>query len=409
MNRRLVMVVPTFPKLSETFIVNKFLGLLDKGWDIHVVCTRSDKSEWDFFPQLAGRSGVQDRVHLSPLSDSRAGALLRLPWMLVVTCLCAPKTAFSYLRWGWKRFGPAVFRLFYLDARLIALAPDLVHFEFGALAAGRMHLGELLKCRVTSSFRGYDLNFSGLDKPDYYSEVWGKVDGLHLLGEDLWRRAQGRGCPAEMRHALIPPALDVGHFTLAERCLPHRFSPERPLRILSVGRLEWKKGYEYALEAVKNLVDRGLPVQYRIVGAGEYFEALCFARYQMGLESEVQFLGGRPQAEIVQHLAWADLFLHAAVSEGFCNAVIEAQAMQVPVVCSDADGLGENVVDGVTGFVVPRRNPGALVEKLALLAEDPTLRRRLGEAGRQRVLTNFRLEDQIAQFDRFFQEVLGEE
>ncbi len=102
---------------------------------------------------------------------------------------------------------------------------------------------------------------------------------------------------------------------------------------------------------------------------------------------------------------WADVFLHASVSEGFCNAVLEAQAMRLPVVTSDADGLPENVDDGRTGFVVPRRDPAALAEKLAVLAGDAALRREMGEAGRARVEHCFSLPRQIADFDRFYREM----
>ena len=101
------------------------------------------------------------------------------------------------------------------------------------------------------------------------------------------------------------------------------------------------------------------------------------------------------------------MFLHAAVSEGFCNAVLEAQAMKLPVVCSDADGLPENVADGETGFVVPRRDPQALAQKLALLANNPALRQRMGEAGRRRVLKHFQIGEQIGRFSRFYEETLA--
>jgi colanic acid/amylovoran biosynthesis glycosyltransferase len=103
----------------------------------------------------------------------------------------------------------------------------------------------------------------------------------------------------------------------------------------------------------------------------------------------------------------ADVFLHPAVSEGFCNAVIEAQAMTLPVVCSDADGLAENVAHGRTGFVVPRRDPDALAAPLIELAADRALRRRIGRAGRERVLSRFTLPDQIRAFDTFYRSVLG--
>jgi colanic acid/amylovoran biosynthesis glycosyltransferase len=108
-------------------------------------------------------------------------------------------------------------------------------------------------------------------------------------------------------------------------------------------------------------------------------------------------------------MLWADVLLHAAVSEGFCNAVMEAQAMKLPVVCSDADGLGENVVHGETGYVVPRRDPQSLAERLAELGREPNLRERMGAAGRQRVRTHFVPADQILAFDRWYRRTLAGE
>jgi len=180
-------------------------------------------------------------------------------------------------------------------------------------------------------------------------------------------------------HVLIPPAIDVAFFDPGDRAAARVVgTADRPLRILSVGRLEWKKGYEDALEAIRRLRDAGISVEYRIVGEGSYREAIAYARHEMGLEESVCFLGPLPPANIKREMLWADVFLHAAVSEGFCNAVIEAQAMKLPVVCTDADGLPENVSDGETGFVVPRRNPEALAHGLSRLSADPPLRERMG-------------------------------
>jgi len=281
-----------------------------------------------------------------------------------------------------------------------------VHFEFGALAVGRMHLRELLSCRVTISFRGHDLNFSGLDQQGCYLDVWSTADALHFLGESLWRRAQHRGCPPDKPHVLIPPAIDTDFFAPVDRQTPaNDGSSERPIRILSVGRLHWAKGYEYALQAIRLVRDCGLNVEYHIVGDGQHLEAVAFCCHQLGLEDCVRLLGALHHGRVREEMLWADIFLHAAVSEGFSNAVLEAQAMRLPVVCTDANGLPENVVNGVTGFVVPRRDPVALAEKLLTLTNDPALRAQFGRAGRERVLRYFDLKQQLNAVSAFYDAV----
>ena len=405
---RVVLVVLGFPRLSETFIVSKFVGLLRRGWDVHVVCSHIRKENWESFPELATIPDVRERIHTRwPHSPSWTAAAL-MPIALLQCLLAAPRRTLRYLGRAVPSLGASgALRRLYLDAELVRLGPGIVHFEFGSLAPDRMDVKKLLDCRIVVSFRGYDINFVGLDAPGHYDPVWKHADGLHFLGEDLWRRARRRGCPPEVLHALIAPAIDTDVFRPAPKPVPAPDVGAGPLRILSVGRLEWKKGYEDALLAVRKLVDRGVPCRYRIVGDGDYLAAVSFVRYQLGLEGVVELLGAQPREDVLREMREADVLLHAATSEGFSNAVMEAQAMELPVVCTNADGLGENVADGETGFVVPRRDNTAIADKLEILARDPGLRREMGRAGRRRTLEKFRLSDQIDRFEKLYAQVFG--
>ena len=134
---------------------------------------------------------------------------------------------------------------------------------------------------------------------------------------------------------------------------------------------------------------------------------MAFWRHQLGLDDVVELIGAVPPAAVAAHYQWADVMLHAATSEGFCNTVIEAQAHGVPVVCSDADGLPENVKDNVTGLVVSRRDRHALAGALERLAREPDLRQRLGAAGPGRVGHLFRLEDQLDAWERFYADAVA--
>jgi colanic acid/amylovoran biosynthesis glycosyltransferase len=399
---RLILVVPAFPKLSETFIVSKATGLLEAGWDVHVACRRHGREEWQYFPSSVVEA-LEGRVHVAWPADRRMFATALAPAAVGSCLLYNPRAMGRFLLRGGLRVGWRSLSRLYLDATLIRLSPDLVHFEFGTLAVGRTYLKELLGCRMSVSLRGFDVNFAGLEEPHYYAEVFRELDLIHCLGEDLWRRAVQRGCPADKEHVLIPPAIDTKFFDPGERQTARVVgTPERPLRILGVGRLVWQKGYEDALQAVNLLRGAGISLVYRIVGEGNYSDAFAYARHEMGLDDSVSLLGSLAPAAVKREMLWADVFLHAAVSEGFCNAVIEAQAMELPVVCTDASGLAENVDDGVTGFVVPRRDPEALARGTSRLAADPSLRERMGRAGRRRVLEHFRIEDQVAAFDRVY-------
>ena len=396
---RVALVLSAFPKLSETFIVRKFLGLLDHGVDVHVVCGLSDPREWDNFPELGQHPGIRERVHRAMQVRPRWKAVLSGSQAAAAAVVHNPRATRRYVGFSGKKL--------LIDSSLVSLAPDLVHFEFGALAVGRMHVGSMLDCKVVVSFRGYDLNFSGVEEAGYYEEVWAGADALHFLSHDLWNRAQERGCPPEKCFRLIPPSVDTDFWsTASDRSSRVLGVGERPLRVLGVGRLEWKKGYEHALGAIRRLRNRGIDCRYEILGSGTAYESLAFAVHQLGLHDVVRLSGAALPEVVRQRMTDADVFLHAAVTEGFCNAVVEAQSMGLPVVVTDAGGLPENVMDGVSGFVVPRRDPSGMSEKLALLAGDPDLRKRMGDCARQRAVQNFNLSKQVDLFVNLYSDLL---
>lgn len=408
MKRRVVLLLSTFPRLSESFIVNKFLGLVDAGWDVHVVSAYNDRKAWSMLPNLHRTKEIHQRVHYNWCFRPAWLSGLLYPFALLYCLFKNPGGTIRYLFRSSKRLGWKALKRFYMDFPIIALNPDLIHYEFGATAVSRSDLGYFLGCKQIASFRGYDLNFSGIDQSDYYDSVWKDIDGFHFLGNALRRRALQRGCPEDKRFTLIPPAIDTQVFSSTKVAYSiSNTKQDRPLNIISVGRLEWIKGFDFGIQAVQLLINQGVPCEYRIIGDGSYLSALAFTRHQLGLDDKVTFLGGLPHKEVLEQLTWADVFLHPAISEGFGNAVLEAQAVAIPVICSDAGGLPENIQNNVTGFVVPRRDPTALAEKLALLAASPELRLKMGSSGQTRVKEQFQIKDQINKFINFYEQVIS--
>ena len=394
---RIALVVPTFPQLSETFIATKALGLVDRGLDVHIVCDRSEPAQWEAFGPDHRVHELRPRVHTAaPLDHRPAGAVAAIQRAGLLGR--EVPTVRRYLSSGFQGAKAAL-----ADAPLIVLAPEVVHFEFGSLAVGRTHLRSRLGAALTVSFRGFDLNYVGLDQPDHYRAVWAEADGIHVLGQDLWRRALARGASPDADHTVIPPAIDASAIHAEPARSGVLGTPACPLRTISVGRLHWKKGYDHGLEAIAELRSRGISVEHRIVGGGDLLEAVAFWRHQLHLDDVVEFVGSVPPSVVAEHYQWADVMVHAATSEGFCNAVVEAQAHGLPVVTSDADGLAENIEHDVSGFVVARRNPVALADGMAAVAQNAELRNRMSTAGPARVQEHFRLDDQLNAWEHFYQ------
>jgi glycosyltransferase involved in cell wall biosynthesis len=113
------------------------------------------------------------------------------------------------------------------------------------------------------------------------------------------------------------------------------------------------------------------------------------------------------QNDVIPWLAITDIFVLPSYREGVPVTVLEAMAMGLPVVATDVPGCREAVVAGETGFLVPPRNVDELVGAIQKLVEDPALRRRMGQAGRARVVQHFAVERVVEQYLGLYTELLS--
>ncbi len=127
----------------------------------------------------------------------------------------------------------------------------------------------------------------------------------------------------------------------------------------------------------------------RLVGDGPQMPALKQLAAQLGVADRIQFVGHVNHAQVPHELAQLDVYVALSRQESFGVAVIEAGAAARPVVVSDAGGLPEVVLDGVTGLVVPRENPQAAADAIECLLCDADLRQRMGAAARRHVAQHY--------------------
>ncbi|NDC78965.1 MAG: glycosyltransferase, partial [Chitinophagia bacterium] len=208
--------------------------------------------------------------------------------------------------------------------------------------------------------------------------------------------------PPDLPAYLIEPAADAG---LRDRLPTSPARQDGPARLLTVGRLTWKKGYVQTLTALAALKSAGLHFTYRIIGEGEGLEEVLYMRRALGLEAQVSLEGRKSHADTLTMMAECDLYIQYSVQEGYCNAVVEAQLLGRPCIVSDAEGLPENVVDGVTGWVVPFNDPERLRAKMEeVLSLAPEERARIGRTASDRIATSFSLDTQLAKFIRFYED-----
>jgi len=176
----------------------------------------------------------------------------------------------------------------------------------------------------------------------------------------------------------------------------------------TVKTLEEVYGIEYLIRAFKIVYDRypQLPLKLMIVGGGSLKSRLESLSKELGLDKVAVFTGAVPHNEVVRYHNMLTISVSVSNSESFGVAILEACACGKPVVVSNVGGLPEVVEDGITGLVVPPRDPvsaAAAIEKLIL---DPSLRKRMGDAGRMRVCRCYDWRDNVDQMVAHYNQVL---
>lgn len=282
---------------------------------------------------------------------------------------------------------------------ILPLQVDWLHFGFGTMALGRENVARVINARMAVSFRGFDIAIYPLKNPRCYDLLWKRVDKVHVISNDLADLILNQGYPTSKSLIKITPAIDTKHFVSNK--LTTSFS--KPVKMITVSRLHWKKGLEYTLEALSIIKQQGVDFHYSIIGEGDEKERLVFATHQLGLKEQVTFTGKLNQAEVISLLQQSDVYIQYSIQEGFCNAVLEAQAMGLACIVSDAEGLSENIVHEQTGWVVPRRKPAMLASCLmGVLSMESQKLQKVCEQSNRRVHELFNLALQKDAFMNFY-------
>ncbi len=188
-----------------------------------------------------------------------------------------------------------------------------------------------------------------------------------------------------------------------------REEAHNPFRVLTVGRLEREKGHAILLEAIAELTRSGIPIRLELVGTGSQLSALRSQAAELGVADRVRFAGGVGQDTIRDRYTQADAFCLPSLGEGVPVVLMEAMATGLPVVASRLMGIRELVEDGVSGLLVRPGCPHEMAMAMERLAGDAELRRCLGEAGRSKVVADFRLDESATQLHAAFAELLEAE
>jgi glycosyltransferase involved in cell wall biosynthesis len=392
----------------ESFVQRKLDGLVARGIEVSVA---------SLLPRGVECPHPDIRLHRIPPLEERPLLLpAQVAWGCIVLLVSRPRRLRAALR---AATGPTVdgsrsVRAFLAELRVhlrfARIRADLVHFEWTFSAVRWLAVLDVLGCPAVISCRGSDINSRSHD-PRYEGWLPGlarsfdRSAAVHCVSAAIRGEAVRYGL-CDSKAQVIRPAVDAGFYRPADEA-----SDTASLRLVTISDLRWVKGLEYALLAVRELVARGVQVQLELIGddpareVGESSERqrLLYAIEDLGLERHVRLRGRLPAAGVRARLQRAHALLHASLSEGIPNVVLEAMACGLPVVVTDAGGTGEAVRTGVEGFMVGRREPAELADALTELWRDPALRARMGSQARRRAVESFSLDRESDAYARLYE------
>lgn len=405
---RILILVDWFPALSETHILNRIIGLIERGHSVEILANGPGETSL-LQPDIA-KYNLDERVTYYRLPHNRIRNLA-----VVFRSLLQQPVNGALWKAAWDlacRRGVRRAHVFHSAAALAGTQSyDIIQCEFGPLGLTALRLKELgvLKGKLITSFRGYDITGYVRARPHVYDRLFANGDHFLPVCDAFRQKLLSIGC-MDSKITVQPAAIDLTK--LIERPAA---DDNAPIRVVTVGRLSEQKGIEYGIRAVAQLIGKGLPIQYEIIGDGPLRAQLNQLIETLLMQNQIHLLGWRTQSDIFCKLATADILMAPSITadngdqEGVPNVLLEGMSSGIPVISTRHSGIPELIEHGVNGLLAPERSIDDLADLLERLIKEPETRRRIAKSGRDFVLRSRSLETLNDRLVEIYQRVVDGE
>jgi colanic acid/amylovoran biosynthesis glycosyltransferase len=403
-----------YPAVSHTFVLREVDALCDRGVEIDTFSIH--RAHADHLLAHADRVAFETTYAILPprwiaLFAAHLRIALRTPAAYLSTLALAFRLSPGGLRghlWQFFYFAEAVVLLTECRCREIRH----IHVHMGNVAADAALLAAHLGSAIEPE-RPWSWSFT-LHGPTEFFDV------SHFRLAAKLRHARFVICITDYTRSQLmalsdPEAWDKLHvihvgipieeFTRSE----NTSRPQGVPTILFIGRLVLEKGHAVLLEAAALLAKRGHKFNVTLAGDGPERPTLERFAEQLGLASQVSFPGAVGQEEIHAMYAEASIFCLPSFAEGLPVVLMEAMAMEVPVISTWITGVPELIDDGCTGLLVAPGRADELADALERLLTDPALCHEMGSAAREKVIREFNTESSAEQIHALFTEHISSE
>lgn len=402
MKPKIAYILKMYPRFSETFIVNEILELERQGVDVRIYSlhkpddgrfhaslakVRANVIYVPQYPEMEPERIMTAHTHLQQVRPQHYRKVYE-------------KTQAKANAYAIKRFLQAG----YIAGHLLEHPVDAMHAHFASSATRVANLvNQLIDLPYSFTAHAKDI-FHEEVVPASLVEKMSAARFVITVSEFNKRYLENLldGRQADIRR--LYNGIDLKKFR------PDNRTSRSPNRILGVGRLVEKKGFDVLIRACALLKARGHDFTCEIIGKGPEEDRLKSLVTEYRLEDTIRFAGARPQDDVLKAYREAAVFALPCVvgsdnnMDGLPTVLLEAMATGLPVVTTTLTGNPEIVEDGVSGFLVTPGDAEELAGALARLLEIPSLRERMGAAARARTKTIFDVRKNVATLHRYFSE-----
>ncbi|MCF6182626.1 glycosyltransferase [Lutibacter sp.] len=393
---KIAFVLNSFPVVSETFIVNQICSLIDCGHEITILAF--NKNENEIIHNSILEYNLLDKVNYwIPEPKNKIRRLL-----YIIKFIFKRKEDYNYSKvikvFNFFKYGKKALSLNYFFKNQWFLKNnkfDIIHCHFAQLGIFISQLkrdGFLMDEKLVTSFHGCDIDPSKVE--DYkknYQILFENID-LFTYNSTYSINIIRKITEVTKKFKFLPVGLDTQKFN-KKKILK---SASTKTEILFCGRLVPFKAPNLAIEIVKVLIDKKYNVHLTIIGEGELKQQIIDQINKYNIKNSVTMMGAVSQEDIISIMDDTDLFLMPGIEDESTGraenqglVIQEAQAMQLPVIVSDAGGMKYGLIENKTGFVVKQKDILGFVDKIEELIKNSKLKDSMGLEGRNFIVKNY--------------------
>ena len=372
-----------FPRISETFVLNHIVGLIQLGHNVRILAQCRET----MVPNMHGmvqKYGLLERCvfHDEIVPKKRFKCVVEAIDFIARHLLRSPRRVARAV--NVFRFGRRALSLTYLHYARFFWDTDVVHCHFGTSADYWVLLKGLLpNIGFYVSFHGGDIREGIKRGGELYAEVFRKSDRVFCTTKNARHALVSLGCP-EAKIERVPNGIDTDLFRPGTEG-----SQGLGFHVVTVARLEREKNLAFALHVIKSLSETIADLRYTLIGDGSLRMQVQENVDRLGLRNVVNVPGAKSQVGVVAALQTADAFYLPSVEEAFGLCLVEAQACGVPVVAHNVGGVSEALRPGESGILLEGHDVEAAANALRRLYNDPLRAADMGRSGRRFAVENY--------------------